>query len=271
MKHHTKYKAIKEYIIKNNHFCYVHDDNLYAIEYPSLKNEPEIIEPGIRWFEIMNSGEVALLYDNKVVITDGREYPVSRGFKVSTLKGNITVFSPHCITFISKHKEITIMREVNGTITDGCISPKSGWLHYVMDGNFYATPYLSNHIKKATLPHKLYKLQHDVPLFDNGFVVDNAFIQVHRRPTYVTNYKHTIAFIDDALYYFKILKNRMGYSKITEGISGMYVCAKDEMLILHYDNGDIGGMLLDEFEDLNNNCNNLIPNNEMENVYNQQM
>jgi len=271
MKHHTKYKAIKEYIIKNNHFCYVHDDNLYAIEYPSLKNEPEIIEPGIRWFEIMDSGEVALLYDNKVVITDGREYPVSRGLKVSTHKGNIAVFSPHCITYISKHKEITIMREVNGTITDGCISPKSGWLHYVMDGDFYATPFLSNHIKKATLPYKLYKLQYTVPLFDNGFVVDNAFIKVHRRPTYVANYKHTIAFIDDAIYYFKVLENRIVYSKITEGICGMYVCTKDNMVILHCDNEEIGGMLFDEFDDLKNSDNIIIPNNEMAKVYNQQM
>jgi len=271
MKHDTKYKEIKEYIIKNNYFCYVHDDNLYAIEYPSLKSEPEIIEPGIRWYEIMDSGEVALLYDNKVVITDGREYPVSKGFKVSTFKGNIVVFSPHCITYISKHKEITITREVNGTITDGCISPKSGFLHYVMDGDFYATPYLSHHIKKATFQYKLYKLQYDVPLFDIGFVVDNVFIKTHRRPTYVSNYKHTIALIDDAIYYFKVLKNKLGCSKITEGICGMYVCAKDNMIILHYDNGENAGMLLDECEDLKNSCNNLTSNNETETFYNQQM
>ncbi len=221
------------------YFKYVYNGTLYYVQRP-----------------IKNNIHKALLNDVISIERDNSYYYILRSYsldrvenygdckhKTIRIKANpfkmevnhnecVYIAYDNCITYVDTVKDIMIETQHKGIITDVMLRDDD-WYIYAIDGIIYSTARLSKLIKTIELSKKIYKFGHQTPIYDGGFVFNNAFIDVGRTPSKTISQKYyALAIIDNSLYRFDEIDNNMYCTIVHDDVDDMWYDAEDKIYVI---------------------------------------
>lgn len=157
---------------------------------------------------------ICILFKDRTIYcqSTGKEYYLTNAFKISIGNNNLLAIAPHKILYVMFDSEIQFYRRYWGLITDGeAGNDNDEYYRLIINGCVHYAGIGRMRIKH---PYELLQMDYNTKIYKNGFSNYKVFYKTGVPPckVFCITRECCMAFINDALYYFKTIDGKESIS-----------------------------------------------------------